>query len=214
MSSRDTVLGDVRKALGRQPGQAPQPLPAVRLRIPEMPLEPRITLFKERLEELGGKLHRADSLAAARDLVAMIANGRAVASNSAVLERMGIGTLPNVERFRDPVALREACSTAGFGITGADFGMAETGSLVIIASQEEARLISLLPPVHIAVLLTSRLLTGLDELFTRIPRPAEASSSMVFISGPSRSADIEMILVRGVHGPGVIHVILVEEDAG
>ena len=51
--------------------------------------------------------------------------------------------------------------------------------------------------------------TGLDEMFSRVPLPAQRSSSMVLITGPSRTADIEQILVRGVHGPGEIHVIVV-----
>jgi L-lactate dehydrogenase complex protein LldG len=70
-------------------------------------------------------------------------------------------------------------------------------------------MISLLPPVHIAVVPRERILTGLDELLTGTPLPAERSSSMLFITGPSRTADIEQILVRGVHGPGEIHVIVV-----
>jgi L-lactate dehydrogenase complex protein LldG len=59
------------------------------------------------------------------------------------------------------------------------------------------------------VLPVSRLLTSLDELFAIIPEPADLTSSMVLITGPSRTADIEQILVRGVHGPGEIHVVLV-----
>ena len=70
-------------------------------------------------------------------------------------------------------------------------------------------MISLLPPLHIAVVPVDRILTGLDELLTREPLPADRSSSMVLITGPSRTADIEQILVRGVHGPGEIHVVLV-----
>jgi L-lactate utilization protein LutC len=69
-------------------------------------------------------------------------------------------------------------------------------------------MISLLPPVHIAVVPRERILTGLDELFTLLPDPSGSTSSMVLITGPSRTADIEQILVRGVHGPGEIHVVI------
>ena len=70
-------------------------------------------------------------------------------------------------------------------------------------------MISLLPPMHIAIVERARLLTSLDELLSILPRPAEQTSSMVLITGPSRTADIEQILVRGVHGPGEIHVVVV-----
>ena len=66
---------------------------------------------------------------------------------------------------------------------------------------------------HIAVVPRDRILTGLDELFSILPNPAEQSSSMVLITGPSRTADIEQILVRGVHGPGRITVLVGPEQA-
>jgi len=80
---------------------------------------------------------------------------------------------------------------------------------VLLSSPQEARMISLLPPAHIALVPRERILTGLDELFTVLPNPAEQTSSMVLITGPSRTADIEQILVRGVHGPGEITVVVV-----
>jgi L-lactate dehydrogenase complex protein LldG len=88
--------------------------------------------------------------------------------------------------------------------------MADTGALVVLASAQEARLVSLLPPVHLTVLPVERVLTGLDELFTVLPDPGAVSSSMVFIGGPSRTADIEQILTLGVHGPREIQLVLVE----
>src|SRR5678816_2265328 len=103
------------------------------------------------------------------------------------------------------MCIRDSCSSAAVGITGADYCLADTGTLVMLSSREEARLISLLPPIHVAVVSAGRILSGLDELLTALPLPAEQSSSMVLITGPSRTADIEQILVRGVHGPGEIH---------
>ena len=176
-------------------------------------MEERIRLFQERLEVLGGKVHRAGTYADAGRVVSeLIGGSAAVASNAAALRAAGVTALAGVSSgYSDEPSLRAACASAPFGITGADYGLAETGSIVTIAANE-ARLVSLLPPVHIALLNKNRLLTGLDEFYAMHPQPAVASASTVFITGPSRSADIEMILVRGVHGPRVIHVIVIDEE--
>jgi L-lactate dehydrogenase complex protein LldG len=210
-SSRDHILHRVRTAIGRSAAQDPAPPPPVRLRIPDVPLDTRATTFIARLEALAGKAQRVPTMAEARDLVAAaIAGKTAVASNSPYLAECGISSLPGVcTGIRDVNQLRDTCEKADIGITSADYALADTGTLVTIASPAEARLISLLPPSHIAAVPIDRLLTGLDELFTLVPMPADRSSSMVLITGPSRTADIEQILVRGVHGPGQIQVVLV-----
>jgi L-lactate dehydrogenase complex protein LldG len=211
MTAREEILQNVRSAVGRVEGQPPLHAPAARIRIPHIEMEDRVAMFKDRLEVLGGKVHRAADLKEAASVVQQIRpEGRAVASTSPLLREGGILALPDVAfEFRDQAALREACAAAACGITAADYGMAQTGSLVTRA-HNEARLVSLLPPVHIGILMKDRLLTGLDEFYTLVPAPADATCSTVFITGPSRSADIEMILVRGVHGPKAIHVIVVE----
>jgi L-lactate dehydrogenase complex protein LldG len=133
----------------------------------------------------------------------------AVASNAPLLAECGVTALAGVETgIVDRQHLQERCAAVQVGITSADYALADTGSLVMLSSPHEARLISLLPHEHIAVLPLERLLTGLDELFTVLPRPAEQTSSMVLITGPSRTADIEQILVRGAHGPGQVLAIL------
>ena len=133
-----------------------------------------------------------------------------MASNAPFLAECGIAALPGVRSgITDREELRAVCAAADVGITSADYALADTGSLVMISSPREARLISLLPPAHIAVVPRDRILTGLDELFTILPNPADETSSMVLITGPSRTADIEQILVRGVHGPGQITVVVV-----
>ena len=209
--ARENVLHKVRTALGRSAGQAiPEP-PPVRLRVPDVDPEARIRTFLERVEALAGRTAGVQEPAAARDYVSDLTGGRAaIASNAPFLRECGITELPGVRSgvtAREP--LRNLCATADFGITSADYALADTGTLVMLSSREKARMISLLPPVHIAVVPYSRILTGLDELFTVLPDPSAQSSSMVLITGPSRTADIEQILVRGVHGPGEIHVVVV-----
>jgi L-lactate dehydrogenase complex protein LldG len=205
------LLERVRTALGRAEGQAPAPAPPVRIVAPEIDLETRITRLLAAVEALAGKTFRAGGPEAARDYVArLLENRSAVASNAPFLAECGITALPHVRSgVTDRAELRSLCASLDAGITSADYALADTGTLVLLSSPEEARMISLLPPLHIAVVPRGRILTGLDELFTLVPRPAERSSSMVLITGPSRTADIEQILVRGVHGPGEVHVVVV-----
>jgi L-lactate dehydrogenase complex protein LldG len=211
LMEREYVLHKVRTALGRSAGQEPGEAPPVRIRIPRIEPADRVDRFCRALEALAGKTYRADSAADARAYVqSAIAGKTAVASNAPWLRECGITELAGVRTgITDPAELKDLCAVADFGITSADYALADTGSLVMLAGPREARLISLLPPAHIAVVPRERILTGLDELFTVVPKPAEITSSMVLITGPSRTADIEQFLVRGVHGPGTMHVVLV-----
>ncbi len=210
--SRDQVLLKVRTALGRASGQPPPPILSPMLKLQEVPRETRVTEFIRHFENLAGKAFRVSDLDAARaQVLDLLENRTAVASNAPFLEECGITSLPRVQSgIRNVEELSRACAEAGAGITGADYALCATGTLIMLASPREARLISLLPPLHIAVIPASAILTSLDELFTLLPQPAEQSSSMVMITGPSRTADIEQILVRGVHGPGEVRVIIVE----
>ncbi len=209
--SRENMLHKVRTALGRASGEAIADAPPVRFCIPEMDPQARAASMLARVEALAGKTFRATTPEDARTYVSTVLAGRsAVASNAPFLAACGITALPGVQSgFTDAGDLRALCAIAGVGITSADYALADTGTLVMLSSPAEARLVSLLPPVHIALVPAARLLSGLDELFTILPHPSAQTSSMVLITGPSRTADIEQILVRGVHGPGEIHVVLV-----
>lgn len=211
MSSREAILHKVRTALGRSPGAPPPPVPPPLINVPAQDTARRIATFCAALEKLNGKAYHAKSKADAREYAASMLNGRrSVASNAPFLAECGITSLPGVESgFTDRVKLREACINLEVGITSADYALADTGSLVMISSPEEARMVSLLPPRHLAIVPAERLLTGIDELLTLVPIPSLRSSAVVLITGPSRTADIEQILVRGVHGPGEIHVVIV-----
>jgi L-lactate dehydrogenase complex protein LldG len=209
--SRAEMLDRVRTALGRRAGEAPPHPPPARIRIPEVGRESRIASLLARVDALAGRGLRAATREQAREMVnTALRNRSAIASNAPLLEECGIPGLPGVRSgIIERQQLRELCASAEVGITGADYALADTGTLVMLSSPQEARMISLLPPAHIAVVAGERILSGLDELFSILPDPAALTSSMVLITGPSRTADIEQILVRGVHGPGEITVLAV-----
>ena len=94
----------------------------------------------------------------------------------------------------------------GAEVSEASYGLADTGSVVLMASPEEPRARSLLPDVHISLLREDRILPGLEELFAALG--GELPSALAIVTGPSRSADIEQSLTVGVHGPGEEHVVL------
>lgn len=208
MTSREAIFTRVRGALNRKPGDFVPAPPPLRLVVPEMDAAARIATFRDRFEALNGKLRVVGTCDAARAAVDEILNGRAaIASNAPFLQECGI---PCKTGFRDRAELKVACAEIPVGITSAPYALAATGTLVMLSSDEEQRLVSLLPPVHIAVIPASRILVNLDELFIKIPLPGDVTSALVFITGPSRTADIEQILVRGVHGPGEVYVVIVE----
>jgi L-lactate dehydrogenase complex protein LldF len=95
------------------------------------------------------------------------------------------------------------------GVTGALCGIADSGSLLLASGNGETLSASLLPAIHVAVLKASRLVATLAEAR---PLLNEHHAAMVLVSGPSRTADIEMTLTIGVHGPGELHVFLIDDS--
>jgi L-lactate dehydrogenase complex protein LldG len=119
-------------------------------------------------------------------------------------------TLPDEEQARG--ARLDELEGATVGVTGALAGLADTGSLALLSGPGRGRLASLLPPVHIAFLPLPRLYPTMAAFFTDHPGVALQGSNLVFISGPSRTADIEQVLTLGVHGPRELHVVLLADD--
>ena len=116
------------------------------------------------------------------------------------------------EREEQRRVLRELAIGADVGVTGVDYAIAETGTCVLLAKRGVSRLVSLLPPVHVAVVERGQILPSLDELFTLYRQELQHGSPagyMNLITGPSRTADIEYTLVTGVHGPGEVHMVLI-----
>ncbi len=100
------------------------------------------------------------------------------------------------------------------GITDVEAALAETGSIIISSGPHLSRGSYLAPPVHIALVRTSQILADLIDYFDGIDGPLNQPnrSATVLISGPSKTADIEGILITGVHGPGEVHVVIIDDQ--
>jgi L-lactate dehydrogenase complex protein LldG len=191
---------------------------------PAAGLPPRAR-FRAALESLAGVVHEARSVDQVADVVAALAaklgtrsllawseEAMAVPGLTAALEARGLTMVdPEVPQAGASRASQLATLAAlPLGVTGADAGLAITGSIVLATGPGRSRMASLLVPVHVAVLRVERLVDSIATLLATRPDLVTAGSNLVAITGPSRTADIEHTLSRGVHGPGEVHVILFE----
>lgn len=163
--------------------------------------------FAAELAELGGAARRCSL----EELPALILN---------TLQEHGVSALQTWDESFFPEGLLDKLRQAGLklvqetdpsvpaGLTGALAGIAETGSLLILGGPGQPLTASLLPELHLAVLHASDLFERLEQALN-LPEVRQASSA-VLITGPSRTADIEMTLTIGVHGPRLLIVFLVE----
>lgn len=230
-SAREEVLGRIRRALNAQTE------PKVRgdlsssatkrstVEVQQDCERNRVALieqFESELKKVGGRVHRAASAQAALEYI----EGIAAARRATTIIGWGDGLLDGIdlhERFEkkgiefvtelSDQAFTRTAAAAGIGVSGVDYALADTGTLVLLAREGRARSISLLPSVHIALIRPEQVIEGLDDLFSLLrdstDRDEVASSAVTFITGPSRTADIELTLVVGVHGPQELHAVLV-----
>ena len=113
-----------------------------------------------------------------------------------------------VALWREAVDLSEIAGRADIGLSTAAWAIAETGSLVLEHGPGQGRSVTLLPPTYVAILPADRVLRTIPEAI-RMYVGGTLPANVCFHTGPSRSGDIEMSLVVGMHGPGDVHVILV-----
>jgi len=128
------------------------------------------------------------------------------------------GTEPTVEAIQSHAraSLRKKFIEASVGISGANMAIAETGTLVLVTNEGNADLTTTLPPVHIALFGIDKLVASLDDavaVLRMLPRSGTGqiiTSYVNWITGPSRSADIEQSLTIGVHGPRELHCVILD----
>ncbi|MFT3746520.1 MAG: lactate utilization protein [Pyrinomonadaceae bacterium] len=128
-----------------------------------------------------------------------ISDSRLVAEAVQVIEQVEFTSGPT----------RDFLFDSDLGITSAQWAIAETGTLVLEAEKEDHRLISLVPPVHICLLEASRIRQTLGEVLELAG--SNLGHTITFVTGASRTSDIELTLAIGVHGPGELHVIILAD---
>lgn len=235
VSTREEMLRRVRGALGRDAGAAPsaasQPLPPLGRVMPEIP--DLLDHFEAEFRAVAGVPHRVSSSESLREILASIVPvGSAVALSrhpvisdigvSEALDDLGyvISRWPEAGEIDDPAMFKQRCFSAAAGITGVEFVLAESGTLVLSSAGGGAQIVSLAPPVHIAIYRAGQIVESLEEALAGLAKSggpdasADAAAlrpngrSIVFVTGTSRTADIEQISIRGVHGPTQVHAIL------
>jgi L-lactate dehydrogenase complex protein LldG len=240
MAERAAFLERIRNEVGKTRGlfeasTAPRPprpadaAEAIRRQMVERWPE-ALERFKEEFERVAGVFHRAASLADVPGVIVDVARQKSATrlvawEPSALgfdprphLEAEGLSLAVAATDIDDTVRLRhrEESAAAQIGVTGADWALAETGTLILLSGRGRPRATSLLPDTHIAVFDRSRLVESLAQVGVLLEAlhvdPARSMSGAMinFITGPSRTADIELTLTRGVHGPKDVHAIFVE----
>ncbi len=225
MTSRDAFLHRVRQAVeeGNRPGTAP-PYPEWRGVGYQGAGDDPIRRFCDELTAAGGKAHLApgsdDACRIVLDLVQSRGGRKTVLDRCALVDRLGLvdalrhaGIGVTMVDNLPATSSRNAFFGADVGISGVYRLVAETGSVVMATSKRQPRSLSLLPPIHIALAEPSQLLPDLFDLFDLFSPVPSADQSLppsclTLITGPSKTGDIELRLVTGVHGPGEIHVVL------
>jgi L-lactate dehydrogenase complex protein LldG len=232
VSGRATVLGNISARLRRgaggarsaiHPGEGVAANEALSTPVP-VPQDLLVERFTAELTAIAGRVHRAATtreaiatiiglcrehgasrvLSWAPEWVGVSGLDEGLAANGITVDQ---GWIPDGGDRSDRLA---ALDPIRVGITGAFAGIAESGTIAVVSGAGRSRLASLLTPVHIAVLRADCMYPSLTAFLAAHADIAEQGSNLVLITGPSRTADIEMTLTRGVHGPGEIHVVVLE----
>ncbi len=239
MTTRADFLGRVRAEMskagapvaapGRAAGRPEDAAEAVRRQMAERWPE-ALERFVVEFERVAGVFHRVRTLAEVPAVIRDIARERGARELvtwtpaelgldlGPALSGDGLTVLPAPAGGGEADRLRHRAESAraGVGVTGADLVLAETGTLILLSGAGRPRSTSLLPETHVAVFGPGALVESLEQVGALLEAlhvdPAGSMSGAVinFITGPSRTADIELTLTRGVHGPKFVHAVFVD----
>ncbi len=208
--ARGGMLDRVRRGLGHAPGTRPGPIPLAARFPARTPGDPEAELDQllSEVEKLGGKtrcLQGPEDLAAAlRTLIISEGIKKATLWQTPELNDwlLSDSLRTNGVEVISPYAPNREVATCDLGITNADFALPETGTLVLRSATDKPRTVSLLPRVHLAIITRAILRPDLQQIFGETC----GEGYFVFITGPSRTSDIELTLTIGVHGPQALYL--------
>ena len=175
-----------------------------------------VDLFKASLEAVDGKClivqNESELVQKLTEIIVRLRGTQLRARRIALSDAPELEGLVNqLEIEFDEVALTPSASEVfnfDVGISRAQAGIAETGTLLLDSSRERHRLVSLVPPVHIAIVDANQIVATLGEALVLMRKENQVSSIVTLVTGPSRTADIELTLAIGVHGPQELYVII------
>jgi L-lactate dehydrogenase complex protein LldG len=219
MSARDTILQRLRHRSG---GELTAPACDFSvLQRPDWSTAEKLDLFQKMIESVHGEVHRT-SESAWVDILAGLLKSRGAQTLLVSRESQVGRTLKDAASSRDDLPdllvydeaiehwQQELFNTVDVGITSTRGGIAETGSLILWPSADEPRLMSLVPPIHVAVLYASELYGTFHEAMLAQRWHEGMPTNALLVSGPSKTADIEQTLAYGVHGPKELIVLIIE----
>lgn len=221
-TSRDIILADVRAALGRMAPATVPPVPAAGRIPPRTAGDPaaEADLLLAQVEEVGDQTRRLSDARLAGPLAELVRAEdihKAVCWPTPELRALEVeATLVGLGvEIVSPYADKEALAACDLGVTGADAALPETGTLILRGGGDRPRMVSLLPRVHLALVRPAALRADLGlALAENAPAAGEGARGpgyFVSVTGPSRTADIELTVTIGVHGPQALHVWLLPD---
>jgi L-lactate dehydrogenase complex protein LldG len=204
-SARSAILARVRRAQQTAvlPGSAEVEGPDAR---PVAETTETHDRFVRELGMIGVQVRQADTVESVRGMLGELLAGHAVLSWAAASLPYDVG-----ETLRGATpgsATRDLQAAATIGVTGCDAAVAETGSLVLLSGPGRERTVSLLPPAHVALVSRRSIVPALADAFAALDEPLRHAACATVITGPSRTADIELTLTLGIHGPGTLIVVI------
>lgn len=172
-------------------------------------------IFEQSSQQVGTRTARPPSTREAARYIRRIGDGVVLLPDTPSVNRLGLAEplqKEGVQVVRQ--GLRNAAPAALIGVTSADLALADTGTVIIESSNEDLRLATTLPEHHVILLDPRKIYADTTQAYSIIRQLHQCSEHnfLAFITGPSRTADIERVLTIGVHGPREVHILLLEED--